>query len=705
MISKNSYFDLTLIIDKIRKNAWIITLYSVILFFSMPIYLAIKMQGASERMRHNGELYIIELVLSFFRIDNKFIVLLTIPAAIIAAATVFFYLTSKKQVDFYHSLPVKREKLFITSYTAGVAFYLIPYSINVAASVIVLGGMGYISYLVPSAVLAGYFLNVLLYLVVYTITVFAMMLCGNLVVSLMGTVVFLGYGPLLCVSYTESMRFFYKNYYQLFRAEEMFRNASPVVDFMMANSYYAFSARRVASYVVLTIVLAVLSMYLYKKRPSEAAGRAIAFKVSRSLIKYPIVFLCTIICGLFFMSAGGRSMGWMIFGFICGGTISHFITEIIYHFDFKAIFKNLKGFGVFAALFAIFITIPTFDLTGFDRRLPERSQVKSAKVSIMSFNQSSYFTSMGSMNHYDYRNRGKALLDRHALSKPENIDSVLQIASMGAANTGKDRNGYNASVGVEFELNDGSKLTRKYDYLKSSEIEASIISIFNTDEFKQKLYTIYSVDNKDVTRVAVQDLYSEKGMDRAGQIKDIGKIMPLIDALRSDILKLKGEDMKKEVPVMSLMLFNDDDKGRIRWEIAVPVYASFTQTMGLIKSFGIDMPKMIPSEMVDYIQINNHEYEKYMAMSYAKDRITEFAQPQQRNEVRVDNKNEISEILKSIVPDVAANYNPFYERDYGYRVNVVSARYLNGYGGSFVFKKDSIPEFIKAKFPVPVNIK
>jgi len=701
MTSKNSYFDLALILDKIRKSTWVITLYSVVLFFAMPVFLVIRMQGITERVMLNKERYIAEVVSGFFSMDSKFITFLAIPAAVIGAATVFHYLNSRKQMDFYHSLPIKREKLFTTNYLAGVIFYLIPYTVSVILSVIVLGGMGYISYLNPTDLVTGYLFNILLYLVVFTITVFAMILCGNLVVGLLGTTVFMLYGPGLCLAYTGSMSYFYKNYYKLSQVDRLMRNTSPIFDFMMTNKVYPFSAWRVVSYIVLTALLIVSCINLYKKRPSEASGRAMTFKNSRSMVKYPIVFLCTLISGIFFMSTGGRSMGWMIFGFVCGGVISHFIIEIIYHFDFKAIFKNIKGLGVFAVLFAIFISVPSFDMTGYDRKLPVGSDIKNVKINIMQFNQNSYFMNREVIRQVDYINRERAMLDRLTLSKQENIDAVLNIARMGVQNTAKEGNEYNASVGVEFELRNGSKITRKYGHLKSSEIEPYIISIFDTEEFKQNFYSLYSIDRNEVSMIVVEDLYARKGLDRSGQISDSGKIISLMDAVGGDILKQKAQTMKTETPVMLLTLTKGDPKEKTEWQVQVPVYPSFAQTIGILSSMGIETPKMITADMVDYINVNNYEYEKYINSSYEKDRvIAEQTKPRGNNEIRITDKKEIDEILKCIVPEGAVNYNPFFERNFGYRANVVSSRYLNGYSESFIFKKDGIPGFIKEKFPM-----
>ncbi|KPU42377.1 hypothetical protein OXPF_41620 [Oxobacter pfennigii] len=702
MTSKSSYFDLSLIMDKLRKSPWIITMYSVILFFAMPVFLIIRMQNISSRMAQNPDSYIPSVISGFFSIDSKTIIILIIPAAVIAAATAFYYINSKKQVDFYHSLPILREKLFVSNYIAGVLCFLLPYTVSLILSVIALWGTGFISYLNPLLAISGYLFNVLFYFVIYTITIFSMVLCGNLVVSLLGTVVFLIYGLLFYLVYTEFMAYFYKNYYQIATLESLARNVSPILDFLIATTDYSFSGARIICYVILTVALTALSLYLYKKRPSEAAGRAMAFKSSRPIIKYPIVLLCTAILGLFFMSAGGGHIGWMIFGFVCGAALSHFIIEIIYNFDFKAIFNNIKGLAAFAVLFGLFICVPAFDITGYDSKLPDITEIKSVRLRITDFNRSSYFANVQEISNTNYyRTRERQMLDKLDLADIKNIEAVHLIAKMGVLNGEEGLNNSDSTIGIEFELKNGLKIARRYRNLKSSEIEPYIMGVFDTQEFKNKFYAMYSIDKNNINQVNVENLYGSSGNDRIAQIIDANRIGSLIDAVKNDTLELKGKSMKNETPIIALNLVNRSSDERVNWQVNVAVYPSFTQTLDVLKSFGIRNPEIISADMVDSIQIYNYEYEKYY---YDKAAAYSQAVPTRESmgspyEISITDKGEIEEILKSSIPERAVAYNPFFKRYDGYRVTVMSSKFLNGYNETFIFNEDLIPQFIKDKFP------
>ena len=69
------------------------------------------------------------------------------------------------------------------------------------------------------------------------------------------------------------------------------------------------------------------------ERPSEAAGRAMAFKVSEPVIRFLLVVPISLFSGMIFRSILNDDI-WTVFGLICGLLITSCLIEIIYHFDF-----------------------------------------------------------------------------------------------------------------------------------------------------------------------------------------------------------------------------------------------------------------------------------------------------------------------------------------------------------------------------------
>ena len=79
---------------------------------------------------------------------------------------------------------------------------------------------------------------------------------------------------------------------------------------------------RIGAVILVTAAVTAVSVLLYRMRGSEAAGKAMAFKVSQHIIRIPVVILSALCGGLFFWYLHD-SIGWAVFGLICGLLLSH----------------------------------------------------------------------------------------------------------------------------------------------------------------------------------------------------------------------------------------------------------------------------------------------------------------------------------------------------------------------------------------------
>ena len=77
----------------------------------------------------------------------------------------------------------------------------------------------------------------------------------------------------------------------------------------------------------------ILGMELYRKRPMEAAGKAMAFKKTMVPIRILIVLAGGMGTSMFFWTLQSR-LRWGIFGMVAGILLTHCIIEIIYQADF-----------------------------------------------------------------------------------------------------------------------------------------------------------------------------------------------------------------------------------------------------------------------------------------------------------------------------------------------------------------------------------
>lgn len=214
MTSKSLFFKL--LRENVKRRAWAIALAVLGFFFSLPINLALTMENAikTKFWRYNDYEQLVfaegvseaeklakileiktQIVLDSVKFGNGLIAFLIIVAAVVIGVSSFSYLHNRRKVDFYHSIPVRREILFAVQYTGGFLIVALAYLVNLGILMVVS-----CAYQVPlSAVLGtammGWLLNLLFFLLMYAVVSIAMIMTGNMLVGILGTGVFFFYMP------------------------------------------------------------------------------------------------------------------------------------------------------------------------------------------------------------------------------------------------------------------------------------------------------------------------------------------------------------------------------------------------------------------------------------------------------------------------------------------------------------------------------
>ena len=128
MTSKSLFFRL--IKEDLKRRLWAFGLSFLTFFFAMPVLAAMGVTnleqqyalwvedagnydfGAGNTAETEFSRKLGELAVESIGLENVVMGFLVITAALVLALTGFLYLHSRKQVDFYHSIPVRREILF-----------------------------------------------------------------------------------------------------------------------------------------------------------------------------------------------------------------------------------------------------------------------------------------------------------------------------------------------------------------------------------------------------------------------------------------------------------------------------------------------------------------------------------------------------------------------------------------------------------------
>ena len=142
MTSKTLFFNLMR--EDFKKKIWVIVVALITFLFVGPTHMLMRM----EDMYNNGYMVKEEINASIlYYMSPEYFGNSMIPAAmaIVLGIAGFTYLFSKKKVDMYHSIPVKREKLFFSSYLNGIIAFLFVYLVTLLISIISLVMQGHLT--------------------------------------------------------------------------------------------------------------------------------------------------------------------------------------------------------------------------------------------------------------------------------------------------------------------------------------------------------------------------------------------------------------------------------------------------------------------------------------------------------------------------------------------------------------------------------
>ena len=359
MTSKSLCFKLMK--EDLKRRVWVFALTLLGLVFTILVPTAIKCSefmeesvtwNASTRRR------MVENIVNLLG-PNGMVVFILLAVGILWAVSGFHYLHNSKKVDFYHSIPVKRITLFLSVYLNGILVPAVIYLVMQIASTAVAWNAGVGLNHIDTIPIQYFVLNMVYYSMLYTTAVVAMMMTGNVVIALLGDVVFWAYGPAMTALVRGYFEWFH-TYYETPESTAAFyrfiRYSSPFANYMCefqiaAEDHPEWGALLGA--VVVTAALAVLAYSLYKIRPSEAAKKAMVFPKTEMPIKVLLVIPIAVAFGIFFYAIRGRVF-WLIFGTAFGVLLVHCMMEIIYNFDFRKLFGHRIHLGVCMAAAVLF---------------------------------------------------------------------------------------------------------------------------------------------------------------------------------------------------------------------------------------------------------------------------------------------------------------------------------------------------------------
>lgn len=700
--------------ENTKQRIWNLALVLLLCFFAFPVTTALWSSTAFRPENLNSSLpadlartqaqrdFTRDMLRMYSMKGGALAFMLTI-AAVVLAASGFAYLHSKKKTDFYHSLPIRREMLYAVTCLNGFLYMAVAYLgfLTIAAVMIRVKG-------VPFDWGSLYLASVehlCFFALVYMTAILSMLLTGNLVVGLLGTGVLFSWGPVICMTISA----YFSEYFTTFSGDDSFllalsERTSPVAWYVKACM--SSQPGRMALWAMLAAaVLFLLGMLLYRRRPSEAAGHAMAFPITEPIIRFLIAVPSSLLLGAMFHSMMYED-GWTVFGLVCGLLLVSCIIEIIYHFDFKSLFAHKRQLLVSAVFVGVVFAIFRFDLFGYDRYLPATEKLASGGIycdlldpdatsqyhSTVEYTEGWYGVTFDAMP-------SSTLADEMQISDDQGLELLHTIAAQGVHDAAEDRDrflrGHGRSYDVEegdeafrnvtiaWHLRNGRTVYRSYR-VNVSGVRAALEAVYNLDAYKTAMYPVLSLTADDVAGIN----YKEE--DECSHVKLSGADVKaaLLAAYQEELKALTSETRAHEMPIAEIQFKTNEQQAliqKLRDEggnytlfnhyYYYPIYPSFTKTIALLRACGVEVggtvtPEKTASITLSYQGVAVSEEEMAPADTELGQRQRKYLSDDSRAMLTVTDPEQIREILAASASHSVVSLNPLAETDCGMEIVV-----------------------------------
>lgn len=658
MTSKNSFWaDIR---ENNKRRIWLWLVSWLFWFFYYPVGMLMLM---SRKKLHNliDELPPDEAVQRLLEAANEWISFRGVLYVIVTAAAVliaiqgFSYLYKRQKVDFYHSVPVKKSRRFTVIYLNGVFIFFVPYAVNLLAAMAIAGVNGALDRKSVAAAVFSLLVSAVLFLGTYALTIVAVMMTGNLVITVFAAGIFMGYElavRMLLIAY----RMTFYRYYCGESVEEPLFLTAPVFQVLWFEAgereIWSDHLERLFVAILLAVVYTGIAWFCYKKRPAEAAGKAMAFPKTKAVIKILLVVPFALGTALLVMDLiGDMPYAMMIFGMVLAVVLGSGVIEVIYEMDIRAALGKKYQMLISGAAVAVIFLIYCFDLTGFDKWVPDPEKLEDT---VVMFRDDKYRKS-----YYD-ENLDYAYAVDYFLSK----DGVTDTEAI-CALSGKKQEGGPIWCTMAYRMKNGKVIWR--EFAVDSGEEELLNRIMGSREYREavcQLYddAIYAKMKEEKDFVFGFENFWYVPLDK----KDMDEFREayLKDRENADYSTFKNELICGEVSYRAERDEEDEDG---RWTTYIKfnydIYPSYRNTLAFLEEKGVYDAAMIHADEVESVTVTNYHREMY-------EKLEEGGMPEAEADLergretyavtkRFTREDQIEELLQAVYPASFDNrWNP-----------------------------------------------
>lgn len=508
MKSKTSYFNRTLFFNLFKRFWPIFIGYFLIWVIILPVALGNRINYAILTSSFADIRYLIAYAAQQVLQTGVYGgVIMSGAFGMFIAMAAFSYLYSSRSVSMICSLPIKREGVFLSVFTSGlvwliisnVVVFLIAIAVESACGIL---QIGYLLQWLALVTLANLFFygfstlcasftgHILVLPVVYIVLNFTAFVVEQLIASLMTVFV---YGANNGLSYNALFLSPVVKLLMKTSVQSVNETLSDGTVNAVAYNYTGWTAMII--YAAVGILFAALAMLIIKHRRMETAGDVVALKPLKPIFKYCLAFGCALVLGsivyLSFFSNnsvyGMKSAMLLLLFMLLGGFIGYFAAEMLIQKTLH-VFSGRKwlGFGISALIIAGIVFGVKFDAFGYERRMPDISEIKGVSISCQG--QNSLFENADNV--------------KSALAIHSDIIANKDINEQCRGNGNNNPDLYSYSVKYVYTLKNGDTFERSYNiYYPATKDILSLTDLMNSKEAvdyrkESKIpVTIYNVTN------------------------------------------------------------------------------------------------------------------------------------------------------------------------------------------------------------------
>ena len=462
---------------------------------------------------------------AYYTVLSYGVPIISIVYAILCAMAVWSYLYNARSVGLMHTLPIRREGLFLTNLLSGLVMMAIPYAVTGVLTVLVTmlsGGFEPVGVLVTILGVAGesvfffglatfcafivgnvfmlpalYALfNFLAVLTDFTVNLLAQGFCFGLNSSYSGTVEWLS--PVVYLMQKIYPNNTYETQWVTDRLGGQRYETSVPTSVTLENGWL------IAVYAAVGVVLMVLAWLMYRRRRSESAGDVVAVGWMKPVFRYGCAVYAAILGGRLlyallwdsFQSGRYFTVLPMILCMIAGGAVGYYAASMLLAKTPRVFKTTWKGMLAVALGCAALCGAMKYDLFGVTRRVPAPDSVKLVNVYAAGSN---YYLTPGKDDALieKVRTLHQTIIDDKdyilGYRSRTDYDFVADTASTEMAVEDSGAQSTISNIRITYMLNSGLKVERRYRlYLTSGRMAQKgtydylLDQLINSPEMRQK---------------------------------------------------------------------------------------------------------------------------------------------------------------------------------------------------------------------------